>query len=271
MEVARQKISDLCDVLMNDKLNNRRNYYRILHVQADAPLAVIKASYKTIMHKMKAHPDLGGDTANAALINEAYNILSDPEKRAHYDRINKPFYKQSGQKKSAADATNSQHTEQNQHINQEQDRFACPFCSAVNIIKRDSLKGARCFKCHNVLLGSMQSDQAAACKRNIARMHKEGRILVYLPDQQKPIRAIVNDLSPEGMSFITDIQLQEKSLVKIESEIINAAAKVVSCNRYRFSTNNIYGFSIRKAYTIGVRFVTVDFFSKHGTFISEKT
>lgn len=66
-------------------MNNRRNYYRILHVQPDAPLAVIKASYRAQMQKLKLHPDLGGDEKNAATINEAYATLSDEKKRAAYD------------------------------------------------------------------------------------------------------------------------------------------------------------------------------------------
>ncbi len=67
-------------------MKNRRNYYRILHVQADAPVAVIKASYRTQMQKLKLHPDLGGDDWNAAVLNEAYAILSNTKKRAAYDR-----------------------------------------------------------------------------------------------------------------------------------------------------------------------------------------
>ena len=65
---------------------NHRNYYRLLHVQPDAPLEVIKASYRALMRSLKHHPDLGGDQWDAALINEAYEVLSVPEKRKTYDR-----------------------------------------------------------------------------------------------------------------------------------------------------------------------------------------
>ena len=66
-------------------MNNRRNYYRILHVQPDAPVELIKASYRTLMHKMNHHPDLGGDHDTAVMINQAYDTLSDPKKRQAYD------------------------------------------------------------------------------------------------------------------------------------------------------------------------------------------
>ena len=247
-------------------MNNRRNYYRILHVQADAPLAVIKSSYKTIMHKLRAHPDLGGDTANAAIINEAYKILSDPEKRARYDRENKPLYKKGGHEKAQADqtATNSQKKGQDQQFKHKKNQFACPYCGSVNIIKCGSTQKMKCFKCKSVLLSTNLNDQPAAYQRSIERISKEGKIMVFSQDRQKVIYGLINDLSPEGMRFITDIQLEKKHIVKIESEIINAVAKVTSCDISSLSTN-------KKAYSIGVNFITVDFSSMHGTFISEKT
>ncbi|MEM8497856.1 MAG: DnaJ domain-containing protein [Pseudomonadota bacterium] len=66
-------------------MKNKRNYYRILHVQPDAPVELIKMSYRTIMQKLKKHPDLGGDEWDASVINEAYAVLSDKKLRAAYD------------------------------------------------------------------------------------------------------------------------------------------------------------------------------------------
>lgn len=66
--------------------NERRNYYRTLNVQPDASLEIIKNNYRTLLQKLRLHPDLGGKHWNAAIINEAYNILRHPEKRAAYDR-----------------------------------------------------------------------------------------------------------------------------------------------------------------------------------------
>jgi len=65
---------------------NRRNYYRILQVQPDAAPEVIKSNYRTLLQKLRLHPDLGGEEWNAVLINEAYNILRHPEKRKAYDK-----------------------------------------------------------------------------------------------------------------------------------------------------------------------------------------
>jgi DnaJ domain len=66
--------------------NNRRNYYRILQIQPDASPEVIKANYRTLMQKLKLHPDLGGENWNASSINQAYSTLRNPVKRAKYDQ-----------------------------------------------------------------------------------------------------------------------------------------------------------------------------------------
>ncbi len=65
--------------------DNRRNFYRVLHVQPEAPLEVIKASWRTLMSRLRQHPDLGGSDVQAQLINQAWSVLSDPQRRAAYD------------------------------------------------------------------------------------------------------------------------------------------------------------------------------------------
>lgn len=79
-------------------MQNKRNYYRVLHLQPDAPQPMVRMAYRTIMQKLKAHPDLGGEEWNASLINEAYDVLSDPKKRASYD---KNFFTQRSKEEAA--------------------------------------------------------------------------------------------------------------------------------------------------------------------------
>jgi tetratricopeptide (TPR) repeat protein len=62
------------------------DYYEILQVHPKATLAVIKKAYRTLLLEMGNHPDQGGDTETAALITEAYKVLSNPDRRAEYDR-----------------------------------------------------------------------------------------------------------------------------------------------------------------------------------------
>lgn len=63
-------------------------YYELLEVSKDASEATIKTAFRKAA--MKYHPDKnpGDETAEAKFkeINEAYSVLSDPQKRAAYDR-----------------------------------------------------------------------------------------------------------------------------------------------------------------------------------------
>lgn len=67
-------------------MRNRRNFYRILQVQPDAPAAVIKNNYRILLQKLRMHPDLGGDQTDASLVNQAWQTLRDPTRRRAYDK-----------------------------------------------------------------------------------------------------------------------------------------------------------------------------------------
>lgn len=57
--------------------------YETLGVAPDADAADIKKAYRSLAQKN--HPDKGGDEAVFKSIKKAYEILSDPERRARYD------------------------------------------------------------------------------------------------------------------------------------------------------------------------------------------
>lgn len=66
-----------------------RDYYEILGVERGCEAAALKASFRKLA--MEHHPDRNGGCEDAASrfkeINEAYSVLSDPNKRAAYDRF----------------------------------------------------------------------------------------------------------------------------------------------------------------------------------------
>lgn len=63
-----------------------QDYYQVLEISPKADPAIVKAAYYTHLKTLKKHPDLGGDHDGAMRINEAYEVLSDPERRRQYDR-----------------------------------------------------------------------------------------------------------------------------------------------------------------------------------------
>lgn len=66
-----------------------KDYYSILDVSKNASIEEIKLAYRRQIAKY--HPDKNSGSTNSTeitkLINEAYDILSDPEKRDQYDRF----------------------------------------------------------------------------------------------------------------------------------------------------------------------------------------
>ncbi len=69
---------------------NRKNYYKILGVDRNATEDEIKKAYRKLA--MKYHPDRNPGKEKEAnqkfkQLNEAYEVLGDPEKRKQYDRF----------------------------------------------------------------------------------------------------------------------------------------------------------------------------------------
>ncbi|MDA8206607.1 MAG: J domain-containing protein [Thermaerobacter sp.] len=68
-----------------------KDYYKILEVDDKADADTIKQAYRRLARKY--HPDVSGKAGEDKFkdINEAYEVLSDPKRRADYDRLRRGF------------------------------------------------------------------------------------------------------------------------------------------------------------------------------------
>lgn len=245
-------------------MKNRRNYYRLLCVQPDAPLAVIRSSYAALMLKLKQHPDLGGDHETAALLNEAYAVLSSPARRAEYDRGLQglqskaslgrgPFERASGA--ATGRATSEPHAPV--HVADGH----CRFCHAAH--PGSPLPGERCAHCDSPLLSPMHVDGPGGDKRALPRFAHGGDIRLVTQQSAKHSRATIQDLSPLGMCVLAPEPLPVDQVVKVDGILLSAVARVVSCRRESARGTG--------RATIGLEFLTLDFPEPRGTFVSRRT
>ncbi len=70
-----------------------KDYYKILGVEKGANEDEIKKSFRRLAHEH--HPDKGGDPQKFKDLNEAYQVLSDKEKRSRYDQFGSAAFEQS--------------------------------------------------------------------------------------------------------------------------------------------------------------------------------
>lgn len=64
---------------------SKKDYYEVLGIKKDASADEIKKAYRKLAKEH--HPDKGGDEQKFKEVTEAYEILSDSEKKANYDRF----------------------------------------------------------------------------------------------------------------------------------------------------------------------------------------
>lgn len=235
-------------------MHNRRNYYRILHVQPDAPAEIIRMSYLTLMQRLKMHPDLGGDHAAAALINEAFATLIDPVTRAAYDLTLArdralPGYRSSREPRASGPSS---------HVESPVDPFVCAFCGRPFPPPDVARADAVCGFCASPLYPASRHAHEAASRRAMNRVTRRLPVTFYLSWPQYPgLSGETTDLSINGMRLTTSIDLVPNERIKIVCDIYQAVGAV----RHARQDDG-------QAWTIGVEFLTLLISPARGLLIS---
>jgi hypothetical protein len=238
---------------------NRRNYYRILLVQPEAPPELIRASYRTLMGPLRHHPDLGGDHEKAALLNEAYAVLGDPEMRRRYDLS---LRKESWRAPSpAADDTAAEALA----ASGGSDPAAwavercCPFCRVA--LPDDRSPAARCSRCAAPLsVPPRLTPQTRELfgKRRATRFVKNRPVALVPHWGAAPVSAVMRDFSLAGIGLLAPHGVPVAGAIRIVDADFEAVATVVS-SRPRGDRHSLHA-----------RFLTLAVLRQAGTIVSTR-
>ena len=241
-------------------MKDRRTYYEILHVQPNAPLRIIRSSYRILMQHMNNHPDRGGDAGEAALINRAYAVLSNEEKRAEYDlTLSNPFvnFKPAEDPEPAA-AEPEPEPEPPKPV----DRNGCVFCYLPHNHGKTIPPDAHCSQCSSPLAPPDDVRLETSGQRRIQRIGKRASIHFYTDwPQSRPFKGVTANLSPHGLMFRSDRELTIGSRIKIDGAQFRTVVEVLSCRPA--------GGMVRPGWDIGGRFLTIQFVRSAGVFVSD--
>lgn len=219
----------------------RRNLYRILHVQPEAPPEVIKAAYRALMSTLRMHPDLGGDTEAAARLNAAYATLSDPASRRAYDlSLRRAPRGSTSSHATAAAGTAAATRAATAAASSGPPSFSpatwladrrCPLCSK-HFTARPAAN-ARCTNCDAPLTLAPAETEAGVGQAELIGRRRSGRVArpmagwMRLPGQPGEIAVQLRDLSLAGLSLTCPQALAQGTSFRIVTSLFDAVALVV--------------------------------------------
>ncbi len=237
-------------------MDDQQNFYQILHVSQDAPVEIIRSSYRTLMQRLKRHPDLGGDHVDAALINEAYAVLTNPQQRAEYDR---QLLAGAGTETDTATQPSRDAAGAAAQPDAPSSFVSCPFCGSVNDSGTTINPGSICDNCHSPLCPAERHRFESEGQRAVARIQRRHPIVVFTEWPEKGTAGETQDISLNGMRFVSARPLATGQCIKIDGNLLQAIARVTHCSEQAANT-----------WVVGVAFVTLRFSQSQGSFVSAK-
>ena len=226
------------------------DYYRILHVQPDAPAPVIHAIYRTLLHRLQTSATFAGE-ADAGLIEEANAVHRNAQRRAAYDAQRRAASAQAAPPREV------------RAVDEDADTLVmnvCLFCGAPHGLQRRLERDDDCGRCGSPLCPAERHRLEYSGQRMLSRIPKEHAIDIYVAwPQAEPAAAEMRDLSLNGMQFTSVTRLQPNQIVKIICSELHALARVAHTNR---------DIDTADRWITGVEFLTLRFRQIRGSFVS---
>ena len=227
------------------------NYYELFGVDRDAPLSEIRASYRRLMQQAGNHPDLGGDTRTAALINRAYAVLKSSDQRKFYDaRLDILSRIAAG-------------LEMESEPEPADPRSSCLFCEQPHDYILDGTDDLCCEHCGSPLSLVDRSRIDPNDNRAVRRLGRKLNIHLYTHwNQAKGIGARTVDISPHGLQLTTQCELRPGQRIRVTGRVLEAVGTVTHCAHRAEGWRNLT--------VAGVSFLTLRILRPVGAFVSHK-
>ena len=249
------------DISTNNKSGvnrNRRNYYRVLNIQPDAPQAIISSSYKILVKKK---------TVSTELTKEAFSVLSAPHKRKHYDQllmgnqhVDYVTFNSIDSKKKKTKFNTSNRFFANAFVDKRRSpyqtltTYSCAFCNTSQSHSPMKNIDQLCIECSSPL--HLSKEYFSLPRRFFSRTNLTTSVSIYSYWPGIEMTATLSDLSPTGLRFTTDQALNKNEIIKIDADQFKAVGQV----KHLKSTGSIF--------IIGAQFLTIQFNTQKGIFMS---
>lgn len=225
------------------------DYYRILHVQRDAPAALIEASYRMLAQRAQT-----GEASNRALLDAAFAILGDAERRLAYDRLLR-------EEELATSST----TTSLRALEQPAESVllnSCLFCGTLHGLQRALERDDECGRCASPLFPAERQRLEYSGQRMLSRIPKQRDIAFYVTwPQGEAFSGDMRDLSLNGMQFVTAVRLQHNQIVKIDCAELRALGRVAHAK---------LDSEAPERWATGIEFLTLRFRQSRGSFVSAR-
>jgi len=231
------------------------DYYAILGVERDAALSAVRDRYRRLMQQSRLHPDLGGDTRVAALINKAYSVLGNPALRNEYDarlfileRVAEGFSNETPEPATATGPAAAAPSAR-----------ACVFCGEPDDTSPQDDLG--CSRCGSALRPADTQRLESFGNRAVQRLGRSLDIQLFTRfPQRKGIAARTEDVSLQGLRLIARCALRQGQRVRMVSDTFDAVGEIV----HAASQPSAW----RPKTIAGISFLTLRFARPAGVFVS---